>query len=79
MWREDARGTCPLYLPDICEKKKKLKKQNNVKKNYILNHGPEGERDCSSQRQTQGQEKGHDGARRLRLVSWHLPADGEEE
>lgn len=49
------------------------------KKNYILNHGPEGEREPGTQRQTQGQEKGHDGARRLRLVWGHLPADGKDD
>ena len=60
-----------------CLKFRKQKKW--LKKNNLLNHGPEGKRDRSAQRQTQGQEEGHDGPRRLRLAWRHLPADGEED
>lgn len=57
----------------------KIKKWLYKKKPHnILNHGPESERDGSTQGQTQGQEKGHDGSCCLRLVWRHLPADGKE-
>lgn len=40
----------------------------------ILDDGAEGKGDGGPQRQAQGQEEGHDGPRRLRLVLRHFPA-----